>query len=298
MSKKKSLFCFGLGFTTTTLGRVLLKQGWQVSGTTRNQEKARALREEGFDVLVLQDGSHQAISDELAAALRSVNYIINSTPPNEKGDIVVSIMQDMLTEHSIMPKWFGYLSTIGVYGEHHGAWIDESAKLYPVTKRSKWRRLAEQQWQDLAHSTGLPLQIFRLPGIYGAGRNQMVTLQKGKSRRLVKKGQVFNRIHVEDIAQIVIASMNNPQPGEIYNISDDMPCPPQDVVTFASELLGIEPPPIVQYEEAELTPMARSFYGECKRIRNEKIKKYLGISLKYPTYKEGLSALAKELKLD
>ncbi len=297
MTEKKHLFCFGLGFTTITLGKALLAQGWTVSGTTRTVEKAKMLEAEGFHVVLLSAAlePNTAPFQKIVEILDTAPYVINSSPPNEEGDIFIPFFTALLKNTALKFKWFGYLSTIGVYGEHHGAWIDETAALYPVTKRSKWRRLAEQQWQSLANDR-LPLHLFRLPGIYGNGRNQMVTLQKGKSRRLVKKGQVFNRIHVEDIAQVLQASMAAVKVGEIYNIVDDMPCPPQDVVCYAAELLDMEPPPIVLYEEAELSPMARSFYGECKRVGNEKIKKDLGVSLKYPTYKEGLSACLRGLK--
>ena len=301
MTENNTLFCFGLGFTTTTLGRELLAQGWTVSGTTRNQQKADALKAEGFDVVLLdKEGltpcsrSFQQIEDRLEQA----SHILVSAPPNETGDPVIALFSGVLASLVGKVKWFGYLSTIGVYGEHHGAWIDETAEQYPVTRRSQWRQLAELQWQGLAADTGLPLHIFRLPGIYGQGRNQMVTLQKGKSRRLVKEGQVFNRIHVEDIAQVLRASMAHISPGEIYNISDDLPAPPQDVVAYAAELLGMKSPPVVRYEDADLTPMARSFYGECKRIQNEKIKQELGVRLKYPTYKEGLAALYRHSKSD
>ncbi|MCP4383064.1 MAG: NAD(P)-dependent oxidoreductase, partial [Hyphomicrobiales bacterium] len=186
--------------------------------------------------------------------------------------------------------WIGYLSTVGVYGDHGGGWIDETAPLRPRPGRSQNRVDAEQAWQTLAAARTCPLGIHRIAGIYGPGRNAFVNLSKGKARRLVKPGQVFNRIHVADIARTLAASLECPA-SRIYNLADNEPAPPQDVVTFAADLMGVAPPPEVPFEQAELSPMARSFYGENKRVSNRRIREELGVALAYPTYRQGLTAL-------
>ncbi|MEM1066115.1 MAG: SDR family oxidoreductase, partial [Pseudomonadota bacterium] len=188
-------------------------------------------------------------------------------------------------------EWVGYLSTTGVYGDHGGGWVDEHTALTPATKRGEMRRVAEAAWQALAVETGLPLHIFRLAGIYGPGRGPFAKVRAGTARRIVKEGQVFSRIHVEDIAQVLAASIARPKPGAIYNLCDDDPAPPQDVIAHAAELLGLPLPPAIAFEEAELSPMARSFYAESKRVRNDRIKEELGVTLHYPSYRDGLAAL-------
>ena len=283
----KKFFCFGMGFTGKALGRLLLDEGWQVIGTARSEKGCAVLRAQGFEAALFPG---EEAGDEVAAALAGASHVLNSVPPGEAGDPVLRFYGEELARMQGL-QWFGLLSTVGVYGEHHGDWVDEETDPAPLAQRSKWRWQAEQDWQRQGREMGLKPHIFRLPGIYGPGRNQLETARRGKARRLVKKGQVFNRIHVDDIAQILYASMQNPQAGHLFNISDDEPAPPQDVVTHACELLNIAPPPEILFEEADLSPMARSFYGECKRVRNDRIKERLGIRLKYPTYREGLRAL-------
>jgi nucleoside-diphosphate-sugar epimerase len=188
-------------------------------------------------------------------------------------------------------RWIGYLSTVGVYGDHKGAWVDETTVPRPSDGRSRYRLEAENGWLALGAARGIPTQVFRLAGIYGPGRNQLVQLAQGTARRIVKPGQVFNRIHVDDIAQVVAASLARPRAGAIYNVADDEPSPPQDVVTFAAALCGLVPPPEIPYDVADLTPMSRSFYSENKRVRNRLLSAELGVALRYPTYREGLTAL-------
>lgn len=185
-------------------------------------------------------------------------------------------------------KWAGYLSTTGVYGNHDGGWVDESTPLTPSTRRGKWRVAAEAEWQAIP---GLPLHIFRLAGIYGPGRGPFAKVRAGTARRIIKPGQVFSRIHVDDIARILAASIARPDPGAVYNLCDDDPAPPQDVLTHAAELLNLPLPPAEDFATAEMTPMARSFYAESKRVRNNRIKEELGVKLKYPTYRDGLADL-------
>jgi nucleoside-diphosphate-sugar epimerase len=188
--------------------------------------------------------------------------------------------------------WIGYLSTVGVYGNAAGAIVDETAELHPNNERTRARVVAESGWLALGETTGRPVQVFRLAGIYGPGRSALDKLRAGTARRIVKPGQVFNRIHVEDIASVLEASIARPRAGAIYNVADDEPAPPEDVIAYGAELLGIEPPPEIPFEDADLTPMARSFYGDSRRISNARIKSELGVTLAYPNYREGLRALA------
>jgi nucleoside-diphosphate-sugar epimerase len=227
---------------------------------------------------------------ELGDVAKDVTHILLSIPPDEKGDPVFDVLAKQIAGLSSL-KWLGYLSTTGVYGNKEGDWVDETSPYNPSGLRGERRMEAEQSWMKLYESLDLPVHIFRLPGIYGPGRNQLVSLKKGKARRIVKPGQLFSRIHVQDLASILVASMRQPNPGSIYNVADDEAAPPQDVVTFAAHLLGMEPPPLQQFETADLSPMARSFYADSKRVRNTKIKSELGISLKFPTYREGLTDL-------
>ncbi len=289
MSKKQTLLVFGMGFAGKALGAQARDKGWRVIGTARNSEGCQGLRDDGFEALLFTGEQPGERVDE---TLLEVSHVLNSVPPGEQGDPVLTHHGPGL-EQSPDLQWLGLLSTVGVYGEHHGGWIDEQTSPVPLAARSVLRLETEKAWQAYGEKTGIKPHIFRLPGIYGPGRNQLETVRRGKARRLNKKGQVFNRVHVEDIAQVLLASMQRPEAGDLFNIVDDEPAPPQDVVAFACELLGIEPPPEVLFEEAELSPMARSFYGECKRVRNGRIKERLGIKLKYPTYREGLRALLK-----
>ena len=188
-----------------------------------------------------------------------------------------------------------YLSTVGVYGDHGGAWIDEATPCRPANGRSRVRLAAEQDWRALGAASGKAVHVLRLAGIYGPGQNALVNLRAGTARRIVKPGQVFTRIHVADIARTIAACFGSDHAGGVWNVSDDEPAPPQDVVAYAAALLGIAPPPEVDFDSANLSPMARSFYGECKRVSNRALKQELGVSLAYPTYREALRALAQEI---
>ena len=187
-------------------------------------------------------------------------------------------------------QWVGYLSTTAVYGDHQGGWVDEDTALTPASERGRWRVLAEAQWQ----ATGLPVEVFRLAGIYGPGRGPFEKVRNGSARRILKPGQVFSRIHVDDIAQVLEASIRHPHPGAVYNVCDDDPAPPEDVLSEAARLLGLPEPPAVDFDRADLTPMARSFYAESKRVRNDRIKRILGVTLLYPDFRRGLAALLEE----
>ncbi|MCG8563351.1 MAG: SDR family oxidoreductase [Hyphomicrobiales bacterium] len=282
-----ALFCFGLGFSARALARRLLNNGWAATGTARSEDKLEALRGQGFGA-VLFDG--EAPGPEVPAALNAASHVVVSTPPGEAGDPVLRHHGDDLAAASSV-GWIGYLSTVGVYGDHQGQWIDETAPLNPKSERSKRRVAAERAWLDFGARSGKPVQIFRLAGIYGPGRSAIDNLRQGRARRINKPGQVFNRIHVEDIATVLEASIARPNAGAIYNVTDDLPAPPQDVVAYGAELMGVPAPPEVSFEEADLSPMGRSFYGENKRVSNARIASELGVRLACPTYREGLKAV-------
>lgn len=272
------LLSFGYGYTAATLARRLRAGGWTVRGTTRRADKPV----EGGVELFRFDRENPLP----ASALSGVSHVLSSVPPDEMGDPVLDLhLEDLRAAPGL--RWVGWLGTTGVYGDHGGAWVDETTPLDPTLARTDRRARAERAWL----ASGLPVHIFRLAGIYGPGRNAFVNLKDGTARRIVKPGQVFSRIHVEDIASVLEASMARPHPGAIYNVCDDEPAPPQDVVTYAAALMGVAPPPEQPYATAALSPMARTFYRDNRRVRNERIKRELGVRLAYPTYREGLRAL-------
>jgi len=279
------LFVFGVGFSSRAfIDEVRSRFDW-IGGTTRSQEKARALKEMGVEPFLF-DGESKG--DGIADALASATHVLVSIAPDEAGDPVLKLHGADLAAGR--PEWIGYLSTVGVYGDHDGAWVDEETVCRPVSRRSVQRVAAEEAWLDFAGKNDLPVQIFRLSGIYGPGRNAFENFRKGTARRLVKPGQVFNRIHVADIAGALSAAMDKPAT-RIFNVTDDEPCPPQDVVAYAADLLGVEAPPEIPFETAELSPMARSFYGENKRVCNRRVKDELGYTFRYPNYRVALKAL-------
>ena len=278
------LLSLGHGYSAGVLGRLLLPLGWQVIGTTRDPAKARALAAEGVRALVWP-------GTDLAPALAEATHLLSSVGPGPEGDPVLAGLSGLIADAAPRLDWAGYLSTTGVYGDHGGGWIDEDTPLTPGTGRGKARVAAEAAWQALAAQSGLRLHIFRLAGIYGPGRGPFAKVREGTARRIVKPGQVFSRIHVEDIARVLAASMARPRPGAIYNVCDDEPAPPEDVIGHAAHLLGLPVPPEEAWDDAEMGAMARSFYAESKRVRNDRIKRDLGVQLAYPDYRAGLAAL-------
>ncbi|WP_428514463.1 SDR family oxidoreductase [Roseovarius sp.] len=280
----KVLLSFGHGFSARALARRLVPQGWRVIGTTRSAEKAEALRDEGVEGVVWP-------GSDLSEALGAATHLLTSVSPGEDGDPVLNALGDDIAAIAGRLDWAGYLSTTGVYGDHEGDWVDEASPLEPSTERGQKRVVAEAAWAAIP---GLPLHIFRLAGIYGPGRGPFEKVRRGTARRIIKQGQVFSRTHVEDIAQVLEASINRPNPGAAYNVCDDDPAPPQDVIGYAAELLGLPLPLAVDFEEADMSPMARSFYAESKRVDNSRIKDELGVVLRYPDYKAGLEALLAE----
>ncbi|MEM9677157.1 MAG: SDR family oxidoreductase [Pseudomonadota bacterium] len=294
---------FGAGFSGKHIGALAADRGASVWGTTRSKEKFDQLSKLGIKPMEF-DG--ETIGSTLSKALQTTTHLVISVaPPRDEGSNIEghpvdpvlqafadqsgSILPDLKT---LLPRleWVCYLSTVGVYGNYDGAWIDEEAGLQPTSSRSRQRVRAEQEWQTVCAEHGIPLAIFRLSGIYGPGRNALVSADRGKSRRLVKPGQVFNRIHAADIAQAVALGMPKASAG-VFNITDNEPAPPQDVVAHAHALLGTEPPPELDFATAELSPMARSFYGENKRVSNQRSKTVLGMSYAYPNYREALDAM-------
>lgn len=280
------LLVLGLGYSAGFFAREALARGWEVTGTVRSADKAARLSREGIRTLVF-DGF--AVSSFLAKAIAEAEAVLVSVQPGEAGDPVLDrLSQELMAAPDL--HWIGYLSTIGVYGDHGGAWIDETTAPRP-SFRSQVRLAIERDWLALGESSGKPVQIFRLSGIYGPGRNPIVKLREGKATRLVKPGQVFNRIHVDDITGVLMASLEHPRQGAIYNVTDDEPAPPQDVVSFAAALAGLAPPPETPFDPLRLSPMAASFYGENKRVSNALVKRELGYSFRYPTYRDALPVL-------
>lgn len=277
-----TLLSLGHGYSARRLGARLVAKGWRVIGTTRREVKAETLAAEGVEPLIWP-------GTDIAPALAQATHLLTSVAPDAAGDPVLAAHGPLLQGARHL-RWVGYLSTTGVYGDMGGGWVDEATPLNPATRRGQHRALAEAQWQAL----GLPLHIFRLAGIYGPGRGPFEKVRNCTARRIIRQGQVFSRIHVEDIAQVLEASIAKPQPGGVYNVCDDDPAPPQDVIAHAASLLGLPLPPAVPFEEAEMTPMARSFYAESKRVRNDRIKRDLGVALRYPDYRAGLAALLAE----
>ncbi|MFY0678943.1 MAG: SDR family oxidoreductase [Thalassovita sp.] len=279
----KTLLSFGHGYSATALADVLIPQGWTIIGTTRNPDKADILRAAGVTPSIWPD-------EDLSEAVSQASHLLISAGPQDDGDPVLQRYRGEITRRADQFEWVGYLSTTGVYGDHQGGWVDEGSVLSPATKRGRMRVKAEAEWQAIP---GLALHIFRLAGIYGPGRGPFAKVRAGTARRIIKPNQVFSRIHVEDIAQVLKASIDQPNPGGIYNLCDDDPAPPEDVIAYAAELLGLPVPEAIPFETAEMTPMARSFYAESKRVRNDRIKEELGVALKYADYRAGLNALLK-----
>ncbi|MGF1552872.1 MAG: SDR family oxidoreductase [Paracoccaceae bacterium] len=286
-----TLLPLGHGYSADALARRLLPEGWHVIGSTRSAAKAEALAGRGVEPLVWEGGPSEA----LAAAIDRADHLLISAAPKASeevsGDPVLAAAREAVAERARAFAWVGYLSTIGVYGDRAGGWVDEAAERRPATERGRARVAAEDDWLALHRDTGLGVHVFRLAGIYGPGRGPFEKVRAGTARRIVKDGQVFSRIHVDDIAAVLKASIARPCPGAVYNVCDDEPAPPQDVLAHAAALLGREPPPEVAFEAAELSAMARSFYAESKRVSNTRIKHDLSVALAYPSYREGLAAV-------
>jgi hypothetical protein len=282
-----SLFVFGLSYTARQFIDTYRSRVARICGTYRSPKKAEALRASSIVPYFFDGESYDAgILDELARA----DAVIISIPPSSESDLVLRHFSGAIVSAPHL-CWVGYLSTVGVYGNANGGWVDENTPPSPVNERSRHRIVAEQQWLELGDRVAFAVQIFRLAGIYGPGRNALLKVAEGTARRIIKPSQVFNRIHSSDIAQVLMASIERPSRNTIYNVADDEPGPPQDVITYAAELLGVEPPPEVPFDRADMTSMARTFYQDNKRVLNKRIRDDLGVTLLYPTYRQGLSSL-------
>ena len=277
------LLCIGFGYCARVLADRLAAKGWRIAATAREAEKARALEARGIE-------AHIWPPDDLFADLPARTHLLLSAPPGEDGDPVLARYGDVLRAQADRLEWIGYLSTTAVYGDRQGGDVDETDAPAPSSERGRRRAQAERDWLTLARDA-LPVHVFRLAGIYGPGRGPFEKVRNGTARRIVKDGQVFGRIHVEDIATVLEASMARPDPGAVYNVTDDLTCPPQEVIAHAADLLGMPRPPLVPFEQAQMSAMARSFYGESKRVANGRMKRDLGVTLAYPTYREGLAAI-------
>ncbi|MCB1366599.1 MAG: SDR family oxidoreductase [Rhodobacteraceae bacterium] len=280
----KVMLVFGHGYSASALSRLLLADGWRVIGTTRDADRLADMAALGVEGMIWP-------GSDPAPALDAATHILLSVAPGEGGDPVLAALGSDIAARAGRLEWMGYLSTTAVYGDHQGGWVDEATPLTPATKRGRWRVAAEAAWADLAGNAGLPLHIFRLAGIYGPGRGPFAKVRGGTARRIVKPGQVFSRIHADDIAQTLVASIARPRAGAIYNVCDNEAAPPEDVIGMAAEMLGLPLPPAEDFASADMTPMAHSFYAESKRVRNDLIRRELGVRLLYPTYREGLQAL-------
>lgn len=283
------LMILGAGFSGLAIARALAADCEFAGGTTRSKTRVAELANAGLEPYVYAGGVPEA---ELASELSQTTHLVMSISPDAGGDPFLAAFSGGLASAMPQLEWIGYLSTVGVYGDHGGAWVDEQTICRPVSRRSIARLEAEQGWNKLASDAGAALAVIRLSGIYGPGRNALKTLDAGKGRRLIKPGQVFNRIHVEDIGSATALLARDRRAGT-FNVTDDKPAPPQDVVAHAALLMGIEPPPETDFETAELTPMARSFYGENKRVSNKAIKA-AGYQFLYPDYAAGLGALWRD----
>lgn len=282
MSTAPRLFIFGYGFSARAFAERMRARGFQIAATCRSAEKRDALEAEGVEAFLFDRDTPLRDPN---AALAGTTHLLSSVPPDATGDPVLDLHETDIVAAAPY-AWAGYLSTTGVYGDRQGGWVDETSALEPTGERGQRRVDAEARWQAAVQA-----HCFRLAGIYGPGRNALETVRKGRARRVVKPGQVFSRIHIDDIAAILAASVDRPNPGAAYNCCDDEAAPPQDVITYACELLGAEPPPEIPFDDADLSPMARSFYGDNKRVDNTRIKDELGVTLIWPEYRAALRAM-------
>jgi nucleoside-diphosphate-sugar epimerase len=281
------LLVFGFGYSADFVVRKLAAQGWTAAATVRQPAKAEDLERRGIAAHVFPQ---QEAASRLQQDILVSDAVLVSIPPMQIGDLVLSSVASALAASRTI-KWIGYLSTVGVYGDRNGAWVDEQTPIAPSEARSALRADVERAWLSFGNVTRIPVHVFRLSGIYGPGRNQLVQVRQGKARQVIKAGQVFNRVHVEDIANAITASIARPSPGTVYNVTDDEPAPPQDVICYAAKLCSLPAPPEVSFEDANLSPMARSFFSECKRVSNARLRRDLRVDLSYPNYRDGLTAL-------
>jgi nucleoside-diphosphate-sugar epimerase len=290
--RQNRLFCFGYGYSCEYLARTLKSDGgWEIAGTTRDPEKKKSMRTAGVETYMF---SGDASLVDARQFLEGTTHLLISTPPDDQGDPAFRHHADDVLGIDGL-RWVGYLSSTSVYGDRDGGWVDEESELRPNSKRGSRRAKAEDQWLTLWKDEGLPVHIFRLAGIYGPSRSALDAVRAGVSRRIDKPGHAFSRVHIDDIVQVLLASMSQPNPGRVYNVCDDEAAPSHKLIALACEMLGMSVPALIPYEQADLAPMTRSFYSDNKRVKNERIKKELGITLRHPDFRSGLEAcLAQE----
>lgn len=284
-----NLFCFGLGYCAAEVSQRLHQRGWSISGTTAHASKMSALAAQGFTPFLF-DGT--SATPQIETALQSATHVLLSIPPDAESDPALRHFREAMARSPSL-AWIGYFSTVGVYGDAHGNWVDETTATNPSTIRGQRRLQAETDWIDLTSRSGKSLVVYRLPGIYGPGRSAIDQLRAGTARRVFKPGQFTNRVHVADIATAVEASIHLAPGTHIFNVTDDLPAPPQDVIEFGAGLLGVPCPPATDISDETLSPAARSFYIENKKVSNARMKAELGVKLAYPTYVEGLRSIAE-----
>lgn len=281
----RKLLIFGYGFSAKAFAAQMRAKGWTITATTRDAAKADAMRADGVTPLIWP-------GQDVTTALAAASHVLISAGPSGAGDPVLNALRDQFAAAQHL-EWLGYLSTTGVYGDTGGGWVDENTPRNPATARGQLRVAAEDAWLELFTKHAIPVHIFRLAGIYGPGRGPFAKLRNGTARRIIKEGQVFSRIHVDDIAQVLAASIARPNPGQAYNLCDDFPAPPQEIIADAAALLGMEPPPEESFDSAQMGDMAKSFYAESKRVSNALIKSELGVKLIHPDHHSGLRAILK-----
>ncbi|MET3666241.1 SDR family oxidoreductase [Caulobacter sp. 1776] len=281
------LFVFGLGYVGEAFASALAARGWEIATTARDAEQTERLRARGIAA------ADPADRDAMAAALTGANAILVTAPPGPDGCPALESVIPALAQAQAFPDWIGYLSTTGVYGDFEGRWVFETSPLKAQSVEGARRVGAERDWRQVGRGMGLTVATFRLPGIYGPGRSALDRLRAGEGRRIVKPGQVFSRIHVDDIVSGLLASLERPRAGGIYNLVDDEPAPPQDVMEHAAKLLGVPVPPDLPFDTLGMSPATRRFYAENKRVSNARAKAELGWRPEYPTYREGLAAILK-----
>lgn len=277
------LLIFGAGYSGKAIGEEFIGAGFGVTGTTRSPEKLAGLEAAGISPLIFNGVD---FTPDLEAALAEATHLVQSISPASDGDGLPFTIGERLNTLAPKLEWIGYLSTVGVYGDHRGEWVNEKTMCQPEAARGAERLIAEKTWHELGEAHSIPVSILRLSGIYGPGRNTFMNLSQGTARRLIKAGQVFNRIRVEDIGSAALHLAKGRLSG-IFNVTDDEPAPPQDVVTRAAEIMGVEPPPEQSFETADLSPMARSFYGKNQRVSNARIKA-TGFTFRFPEYRASL----------
>jgi nucleoside-diphosphate-sugar epimerase len=286
----QTILILGFGYTASYLAPELLHRGFEVIGTTRNNQKRMEFGHQNYHLIDFFD-------EEMAIYLRQATHVLISIPPEgSMGDPVMAHYGELIKLYGTNLKWLGYLSSTGVYGDFQGEWVNEQSSCHPKGRQGQLRLAAERVWLSCAKEMNLPLHLFRLAGIYGPGRSAIERIRAGKPYSIYKVGQYFSRIHVADIVEVVLASINAPNPMSIYNVADDKPAPSHEVDAFAAFLLEKAPPPLLPFEEAMLSPMEKEFYANNRRVSNEKIKIELKVNLNFPTYREGLASIVAASK--